>query len=174
MALTLEELAAELADVRERLTRLEERPGGPAPTEVPDPARFWALEEVQKRRSDHPETTDGMVLFTGSMHLPTGEPVDWQQAASTAELLDTDWADRATPVAALGHPVRLDLLRRILGGTRTTADLAGQLGSTGQLHHHLRQLVSAGWLQQRGRGSYVVPAGRVVPLLVILSAVVQP
>ncbi|MCR2826159.1 helix-turn-helix domain-containing protein [Microbacterium sp. zg.Y909] len=63
--------------------------------------------------------------------------------------------------------MRLELLRRILTGTTTTAQLADidTLGTMGQLHHHLRQLVSAGWVRQSGRGSYEVPAARVVPLL---------
>lgn len=174
MTTSLDDLAAELTDIRERLSDLEARAPGPAPAGTPDPVTFWALEGVQKRRSDHPETAEGMVLLAGSMHLPTGEPVEWQQAAATTELLETDWSGRAAALAALGHPVRLDLLQRILKGTTHTADLADELGSTGQLHHHLRQLVAAGWLQQKGRGSYVVPAGRVVPLLAILTAVVQP
>lgn len=46
----------------------------------------------------------------------------------------------------------------------------GDIGYTGQLHHHLRQLVAAGWLQSAGRGRYRVPAQRVVPLLAIVAA----
>ena len=43
------------------------------------------------------------------------------------------------------------------------------LGTTGQLHHHLRQLKAAGWLHQTGRGTYEVPARRVVPLLTMIQ-----
>jgi len=73
-------------------------------------------------------------------------------------------------LGALGHPVRLELLRHILLGTHATADLAEMesLGTTGQLHHHLRQLVATGWVRQSGRGSYEIPASRVVPLLACL------
>jgi hypothetical protein len=54
---------------------------------------------------------------------------------------------------------------------RTTAGLAAQeeLGTSGQLYHHLRQLVSAGWLRSSGRGHYSVPGDRVIPLLVIIA-----
>ncbi len=43
-------------------------------------------------------------------------------------------------------------------------------GTSGQLYHHLRQLVAAGWLRTAGRGRYEVPPARVVPLLVVLAA----
>jgi hypothetical protein len=64
------------------------------------------------------------------------------------------------------------LLREILGGHRTVAELAALegLGATGQVYHHLRQMTSAGWLHIAGRGRYEVPPGRVVPLLVLLAA----
>ncbi|GAA2960076.1 hypothetical protein [Microbacterium schleiferi] len=60
-------------------------------------------------------------------------------------------------------------MRRILTGTQTTAELLelDQFASTGQLYHHLRQLVSAGWLVSPRRGHYEVPAPQIVPLLVL-------
>lgn len=112
-------------------------------------------------------------MMTGSLNLPTGEPVEWQLGAATADLLETDWSDTAAALGALGHPVRLELLRAVLAGVRSTAELAETTGSTGQLHHHLKQLVSTGWLAQRGRGAYEVPPARVVPLLVIVTGVAQ-
>jgi hypothetical protein len=42
--------------------------------------------------------------------------------------------------------------------------------TTGQLYHHLRQLVAAGWLRTSLRGRYAVPADRIVPLLALLAA----
>ncbi len=87
-------------------------------------------------------------------------------------LLEADWDTAAEPLAALGHPVRLAVLRGVLTGLHTTAELAAldRLGTTGQLYHHLRQLQAAGWLRSTGRRRYDVPATRVIPLLVILTA----
>lgn len=174
----VDDVAAQLAELRTRVELLEAAAGvrdidaaGPSSQSAAD--TFWALEGLRGRRGDHPETADGLVMLTGSLELPTGEPVEWQQAAATAQVIDTDWSANAAVLAALGHPVRLELLRRVLRGARTTAELADELGSTGQLHHHLRQLVSAGWLAQRGRGAYEVPVARVVPLLVILTGVTR-
>jgi hypothetical protein len=68
--------------------------------------------------------------------------------------------------------VRLLLVREVLHGATTAAQLAEHpgLGTSGQLYHHLRQLVSAGWLRSSARGRYQVPADRVVPLLAVLAA----
>ncbi|PRX51237.1 helix-turn-helix protein [Prauserella shujinwangii] len=162
-------LAGELRDLRRRVEALERQA---APSSGGE-GTLWALEALRRRLPEREATAAGAVLFTGSLTLPTGEPVEWQQGAASAELLDSDWADLSPTLAALAHPVRLELLRQVLGGTRTTAELAetGAPGSTGQLHHHLRQLVNAGWLRQGGRGSYEMPPARVVPLLVTLAAV---
>jgi hypothetical protein len=47
-----------------------------------------------------------------------------------------------------------------------------EVGTTGQIYHHLRQLTGAGWLHTTGRGRYEVPPGRVVPLLVAVAVAV--
>jgi len=169
-------VAALEAEARQRHD--DERPGGGvAPASgagsPASPDTFWALDGLRARRPEHPSTEDGAVMLSGSVTLPDGTPVEWQQGAGSAGLLEVDWADRAAAFAALGHPVRVELLRHVLSGTRATADLAAidSLGTTGQLHHHLRQLLTAGWLRQSGRGTYEVPPSRVVPLLVCLVAV---
>ncbi|QIJ60707.1 winged helix-turn-helix domain-containing protein [Streptomyces sp. JB150] len=158
-------LSERLAALEERVARLE---AAPQTRQTSSDEVFWALEGLRERL-----TGDGQVLFTGAVDLPTGEHYEWQQAAETSGLLDADWSDHAVPYAALGHPVRLTLLRAVLRGTRSAAGLqeTAGLNTTGQLYHHLRQLTAAGWLEAGGRGHYQVPAGRVVPLLVLLSAV---
>lgn len=161
-----ESLPERVAALEERVARLES-----AAPDTPRNEVFWALEGLRRRSAGH-----GQVLFTGAVELPTGKHYEWQQGATTDGLLDTDWSEHAAPYAALGHPVRLTLLRAVLGGTRSAAELqeTAGLNTTGQLYHHLKQLTATGWLQAEGRGHYQVPAGRVVPLLVLLSAVVPP
>lgn len=128
---------------------------------------FWALTGLQAQRAEHPTTEDGIVMIVGSVTLPDGSPVAWQEATATADMFGEDWTGYAASFAALGHPVRLELMRHIMSGVHATAGLAeiASLGTTGQLHHHLRQLVAAGWVRQSGRGSYEVPVARMVPLL---------
>jgi len=115
--------------------------------------------------------TPDAVMLVGSVTLPTGEPVEWQETFGAEGLLEQEWSDVASSLAALGHPVRVELLRHILSGMHSTADLATveALGTTGQLHHHLRQLVATGWVRHGGRGNYEVPAARVIPLLACIA-----
>ncbi|MFJ8866085.1 ArsR/SmtB family transcription factor [Streptomyces sp. NPDC102473] len=140
---------------------------------------FWALDGLKDQLEQVGEAAaDGGVLFTGAVRLPAGERFEWQYGALTTGLLGSteedrpDWAEAAEPLAALGHPIRLRLLREILGGRRTAAELAelDDTGTTGQIYHHLRLLTGAGWLHTTGRGRYEVPGPRVVPLLVVLTA----
>ncbi|EPR76739.1 hypothetical protein ADILRU_0922 [Leifsonia rubra CMS 76R] len=130
--------------------------------------KFWALEGLRERIEDDA----GNVMIVGAVGLPTGETYDWQQAESVATALQLEWSDLSDVLGALGHPIRLIILQNIVNGTRSTLQLAAipELGTTGQLHHHLRLLVAAGWLTSTGRGHYAVPAPRVVPLLAILVA----
>ncbi|MGO1410196.1 MAG: ArsR/SmtB family transcription factor [Microbacterium sp.] len=135
---------------------------------APRESSLWALDGLQDRLDDDPSTVDGAVMLVGSLTLPTGASASWQQGIGTTGLLDAPWTEQASTLAALGHPVRIELLRHILSGVQTTSELTAidSLSTTGQLHHHLRQLVAAGWVKQRGRGSYEIPAARIVPLLV--------
>ncbi|HEX6235411.1 MAG TPA: helix-turn-helix domain-containing protein [Jiangellaceae bacterium] len=161
-------LADRVAALEERVRRLEEQEVvAPQPT---GQDVFWALDGLKSR------APDGGVLFTGIVTLPTGETYEWQYGEPAQALLDADWdelaADLTPQITALAHPVRLVLLGQVLGGARTVSDLQQNpaLGTSGQLYHHLRQLVSAGWLRSIGRGRYAVTPERIIPLLVILSA----
>ncbi|MFE3829160.1 ArsR/SmtB family transcription factor [Streptomyces sp. NPDC059092] len=171
----LEERVAELERrlaALERGDRERDGAGGESRTEprLPD-GDLWAL-GLLKSELAKTGSPGGGVLYTGSVRLPAGERYEWQYGALTDGLLDADWSLTAESFAALGHPVRLRLLHEILGGWRTTAELADldELGTTGQIYHHLRQLTGAGWLHTPGRGRYEVPAARVVPLLVMITA----
>lgn len=169
----LDELRERLAELSDRVAALEASPSEPNHPNPDTRSHLWALETLRSLRPEHPVTESGVLLLSGSVTLPTGTPVEWQESAGTVEMFDVEWNERAAAFAALGHPVRLELLRHVLRGVTSTADLAtvGSLGTTGQLHHHLRELRATGWLKQSGRGSYEVPAARVIPLLVCVMAV---
>ena len=168
-----DQLAARLDDLERRLSARESRAAGQPTTQhsevgpVPDPERFWALLGLKSR-------LDGgsAVLFAGSVTLPDGAHYEWQQAADPDRLLSGEWETAGHVLGALGHPVRLAILREVLRGATDVGEIGAieGLGTSGQLYHHLRQLVAAGWLHPRGRGRYGIPGPRVVPLLVVLAA----
>ncbi|WP_166974966.1 ArsR/SmtB family transcription factor [Brevibacterium atlanticum] len=129
-----------------------------------DADTFWALHGLV----DH--LGDG-VTYTGHTTPPGSEgPVSWQVGMSSEGLAQIDFAEAAGPLAALGHPVRLQLLQSIYEGTTTVAELGKdeRFGTTGQIYHHVHALASAGWLENARRGHWRVPAQRIIPLLTLV------
>ncbi|MFC5268336.1 ArsR/SmtB family transcription factor [Kribbella qitaiheensis] len=163
-----------LEDLERRITALESAAGPrlrPENGEVLpaglDPEAFFALAALKER-----VPPPGAVLYTGSVTLPNDRQIDWQYGRATPEVLEADWSQRASALAALGNPVRLTLLREIVHGRTTVSALSAVegLGTSGQIYHHLRQLTAEGWLHSPSRGSFAVPPTRVVALLAILVA----
>ncbi|WP_345499881.1 ArsR/SmtB family transcription factor [Nocardia callitridis] len=153
-----------------RLELLESGQAWEAGPPVPQGER-WAVGRLQTEFADEDEPNGG-VLFAGSVRLPTDEQYGWQARFTTGDIIEDDWSETADCLAALGSPVRLRLLRAIMGGRRTAAELAevDGVGTSGQIYHHLRQLAAVGWLHTAGRGRFEVPEGRVVALLVALAS----
>lgn len=171
---TLERRLADLEHEVARLSALASHPAAPADDADLDPRvtdaapesagsddPLWFVNELGRR-------APGAVMMAGAVETPAG-PVRWQYGLHAEGLLAHDWSDLARPLEALGHPARIELVRQVMRGAHTTAELLQleHLASSGQLYHHLRQLVSAGWLVSPRRGYYEVPAPRVVPLLVL-------
>jgi hypothetical protein len=159
-----------LAELERRVARLEDA-AATAPSGKPAGSgdTFWALTTLEQ---DLPP--GGAVLFAGAVTVPGGERYEWQETRAAGDLVGEDWSTAASSLAALGHPVRLLLLRAVLHGAHSVADLKAiqapdEAGSSGQIYHHLRQLLAAGWLRPAGRARYVVPPERVIPLLVIYA-----
>ena len=184
-------LAGQIAALARRLTALEDRlnsdgdggrdgvagpgDGGGAPeaagrADLPD--TYWALARLRHEIAELAEPQGG-VMVTGSVSVRPGQgPAEWQNFTSVSSLLDADLPRLAETLGALGQPVRLRLIPALLEGRSTVAELVelDGLGTTGQIYHHLRQLVAAGWRASTGRGRYEIPAARLVPLLAALAA----
>lgn len=165
---TIPHLAKLLRRLEERLDEIDRRsesPSAPSPGTEP----LWALNGLQEVTHD----PAGAVLLTGAVTTPRGGQARWQISAEAQEMFDSDFADRADKLSALAQPVRLQLIQRIMTDASTVNDLldTGEFGTSGQIYHHLRQLVNAGWVETVGKSKYAVPASRVVPILVILLAV---
>lgn len=141
-------------------------PAGVSSRPSPDEDPFWALTAL-KAQAPPP----GAVVYAGSVEVGAGH-VEYQWGRPTEHLLAADWAERAETVAALGHPLRLAILRRLVDGEHTVAQLVDELelASTGVAYHHLSALQTGGWATSPRRGSWAIPPSRVVPLLAIVTA----
>jgi DNA gyrase subunit B len=79
----------------------------------------------------------------------------------------------AKVLGALAHKQRLDILQGVVREPLMGAELVDRLniGTTGQLYHHIKALQGADLLVQEERGgAYSVPGHRALPLLLLLAA----
>ncbi len=171
-------MADRVAELTRRVARLEERLEGRAGgvagadgavVEEESADAYWALPQLRGRLQ---EAAHGGVLFAGSVGGSGGEQVEWERSATTESLLTSDWTELADTLGALGQPVRLRLIQALLEGRTSVSELTklDGVGTTGQVYHHLRQLVAAGWLETTSRGRYQVPPTRLVSLLIVIAA----
>lgn len=60
-------------------------------------------------------------------------------------------------LAPLGHPHRVELLKRLAAGVSTTGQLQDATGTSGgQFYHHLSRLADAGYLSRLAEGRYTL------------------
>ncbi len=141
---TNNEWAARIADLERRIELLE---GLRRPTE-----QFGPPEDAAETANDSGTVSDG-----GEVTL-NGRVV-WNIGLVAERILDLPDATGATVLASLGHPARAALVRRLLTGPATVADLQQASGgaSTGQLYHHLRTLAAVLVDRRRAGTGYPQP-----------------
>lgn len=170
---------ARLAELERRVADLDSAAAAAqaSPRSSPDPApnrpgqvaedeTFWALNGLLDHAGD-----EGGVVYTGHTTPPGAHsPVSWQMGLPSAAFAELNFAEAAPTLAALGHPVRLELLQSIYEGTTTVAQLGEdeRFGTTGQIYHHVHALAGAGWLENSRRGHWRVPAQKIIPLLTLI------
>ncbi len=170
-------LAERLREVEARLTALEQKTpstgvseSGSNDRKEPQHNRFWVLEGLRQQLGG----ASGGLIYSGIAPTASG-PAEWQYGHTAEEILELDddhAAIVADRLAALGSPIRLQLLLAVLGGTTSVADLSAlkAMGTTGQVYHHVRILSAAGWLRPAGRGAVQIPPDRVVPAMLALAS----
>lgn len=175
----VEGLTEAVAALERRVRALEDArpPATPPPEGPPAPGgkeRWWLLERLARHTGPGfaRDGVTGSVAYGGRLRAPgTGELV-WQLEHAAPDVLDADLGAASVVLGALSHPVRLEILRRLVQGARTLGELqtlAGT-GTSGQIHHHLRELRAAGLIVQPRRNHYAISAERAIPCLVILAA----
>ena len=167
-------LAARVNDLERRVAVLEGHRGERLPLPIVDSEKFWALARLAERTGPEfdKDGVAGSLLYAGRATTPGGGDLIWQAEHPLPGVLAEGWEQAAAVLAALGNPVRLEIVRRLLLGGETVQELQEipGLGTTGQLYHHLRDLQAANLVTQRRRGRYGVAADKVVPALIIIAA----
>ncbi|AWB82078.1 ArsR family transcriptional regulator [Corynebacterium yudongzhengii] len=150
------ELIERLSAIEERLAALETS----APPHRDTSGDLWVLDNLVDS-----------VGFAGDVRTGASH-AQYQWQRDTTTLLGEDWAPHITRLAALAHPIRGHILRRLLEGDATVGDLVDEeiATSTGTAYHHLDALHAGGWVSKAAGGRWHVRAARVVPLLTIISA----
>jgi len=158
---------ARLAELEARVAELEKRLGG-VPVPQSGQGDLWVLDGLKERLGGQ-----SGVVYAGVLHTERG-PWEWQFGHLADDLLEADIETlrvRAEHLGALGHPARLAILAAVLQGHDRVGDLGERLdlGTSGQVYHHVKALTAAGWLRSAARGRVEVPGERVVPVLVAMG-----
>lgn len=119
------------------------------------------------------QKSNGFVYYTGQ-YQANGQLFRLEPKESQIEQLLLIGTEKLSKIlSALGSKPRLDILITALFESLTGAEMVEKLnmGTTGQLYHHLKALQGADLLTQDKNGRYTLPDHRKLPLILLLSAV---
>lgn len=166
----LDRLVDDLHDLRARVERLERGPaaGRSRAPAAGDTSVVRAL--IDGLSADGASERGGTVLYAGAGRVG-GHPAAWQMTHAWDDILAGGADAPAAVFAALANPHRVSILQLLARGAATTARIGDHLSgaSAGQLHHHLKELMSAGLVHQPSRGTYAVRVQEVVPILAAIA-----
>lgn len=165
----LERLTGLVEELAQRLADLERR--GAAAERAEGVARSLSRRVAEELRAGRRVPPTGEVLWAGS-YWPSGElSFGWEERRSVEDLLAVADDRLARVLAAFASPARLALVKALLGGERSTGELMAGLGlrTTGQLYHHLNNLIAAGVVVQRARNRYGLNPARLRLVLAVLA-----
>ncbi len=117
------------------------------------------------------EPGSATVVYAGAGPWEDGI-VAWQMAREWDDVGSAPAEGIARVLSALANATRIRIVAEVLRGPVTTGDLAERLDqpSSGQLFHHLKELLVARLIHQPVRGTYAIRRQHAVPLLAVLSA----
>ncbi|MDK8495441.1 helix-turn-helix transcriptional regulator [Corynebacterium marquesiae] len=161
----MESIESRVSALEERVAKLEQPL--PAPVEASaGESTMWLADALEPSE----ELPKGSVIFGGNLTIGESSYIyQWQRP--TEAVTHGDWSENLDRLAALAHPIRGDILRRLLTAPASATELVEEeiVTSTGTAYHHLSALTSAGWATKTG-GKYALRPARVVPLLTIITA----
>ena len=155
---TLAELGSVVDDLVDRVAALETSPRR-------------AAERAVTSLAEMPHGEDGgAVQYAGAVSVGD-RVVAWQMDRRWEDLTNVEPALVAPALAALGSAQRVQIVQLLLRRPATTAELTAALEgrSSGQLFHHLKELLAADIVYQPARGTYAIRDPHVIPILTVLS-----
>lgn len=161
----MESIESRVLALEKRVAKLE----NPTPTQAEAPtgeSTMWLADALEPSE----ELPEGSVIFGGNLTIGESSYIyQWQRP--TEAVTHGDWSENLDRLAALAHPIRGDILRRLLTAPASATELVEEeiVTSTGTAYHHLSALTSAGWTTKTG-GKYSLRPARVIPLLTIITA----
>ena len=160
-------IAARLTELEARVAALEGRTvTKPVHATHEEGSTYWLADAL----APNEQLPDGSVIFGGNINVgKRAYAYQWQRP--TTFVTDESWAENLERLSALAHPVRGEILRRLLAAPATAAELVEEhiVSSTGTAYHHLSALTHAGWTT-KSDGEYAIRPPRVIPLLTIITA----
>lgn len=164
------ELTQVVGELSERVARLEDSRSVPSHM---DTALVQGL-IADLQGDDADESPGGTIVYAGAGPWG-GETVALQIGRRWDDLRDASDESIARVLSALSSATRIRIVGELLQGPMSTGDLVDRLDlpSSGQLFHHLKELLAAGLIHQPVRGTYAIGDRRVVPMLVVLSAAID-
>lgn len=160
---------ARLVELETRVAALEGRtkpPDADPASATGESSAYWLVDAL----APNEQLPDGSVIFGGNINVGKRTyAYQWQRP--TNFITDEDWTENLERLSALAHPVRGEILRRLLAAPASAAELVEEniVSSTGTAYHHLSALTHAGWTTKSG-GEYSIRPARIIPLLTIIIA----
>ncbi|WP_166238998.1 ATP-binding protein [Paenibacillus turpanensis] len=160
----LDEIKQQLAELQ-RLVLQKQEAASPASTRMQ--SSLTVTEDMNKSAGL------GTLYYSGQVQIQDTTLRCEPQEKQVTELLTLHSDKAAKALSALAHKQRLDIIRAVLVEPLTGAELVEklQMGTTGQLYHHVKALLGADLLHQEDGGRYAVPRKRAFSLLLLLASV---
>jgi ArsR family transcriptional regulator, arsenate/arsenite/antimonite-responsive transcriptional repressor len=111
----------------------------------------------------------GFLTYDGSIELG-GKQLKMRSRRPATAAFSADAESVARIFGALGSPHRILMVRALCDGPKTGQQLEESAGisSTGQLYHHLKELLAAGLVTQPARSLYALRPASIIALCVAL------
>jgi len=182
----IDALRAELAEIKALLTPAAPQtpPGGEPPCighvqKMPGMHKDPAIMAILDRMEDDcgADGSSGRITYLG-VFASGGRQSTWiKNGVNTDDLLsliEDSTAERV--LACIGSREKLAILLAILKKPRTVAQLVEDcgFGSTGQVYHHLRPLITADLVREapeEGKGRWVIQPHRVQGIIMLLAGI---